>query len=380
MIYRHTDTEISNYFANSALNQTSIKVILNKGIQAFVEQQEQLLSVEEEPYEEKEHFIVGSAVDCIITGEEGAFDRKYAYSNLIHKPSDAIMTIVQKVFREIPEDQAVLHDILSYKRELYDSCNDNNYYMSRKVPSEKLIKGKPDERTWEEDKRVENFMGDGTVAKYWEELINSKGKQLLSEYENNKIVAVSDSFKNHQHTRNLFTDGDNVDIIYQMPLFFTLEGVLCKALLDMIRINHRAKKIMPIDLKTMGDYVLRFNQSLRRNRYDIQGAFYTTAVSECLNTIGKLIGKDISDYEVSNFAFIVESTTKPGTPMIYVMDDTLTDSGKIGSHYKTYIGGYEQGILLYKDWSELNYSIEDRFKDTNGVVWMNADFDYNETF
>jgi hypothetical protein len=252
--------------------------------------------------------------------------------------------------------------------------------MNRKIPSDKLVKGKIDERTWKDDKRVEGFLGDGTVAKYWEELISSQGKQLLSESEKNKIVEVSYNILNHKHTKNLFVDGKDVDLIYQMPLFFEFNGVMCKVLPDLLRINHGQKKIYDIDIKTMGDYVLRFNQSFRLRRYDIQGSFYQKGVKENLATISKLIGKDISDYTFANPAFVVESTLKPGTPMIYVMTSDLIETGIVGDKNRSYIGGYFQGVEIYKRWKIIDYSIEERFKDTNGIVWVDGQFEYNEIF
>lgn len=393
MIYRHIEEEIQYYFTAPALNQSSIKVILKDGIQKFIEQEEELISKEDLYYSEEKHFIIGNGVDCIISHGMEIFKKNYAYSTLINKPSDTVMSIVKLVFDKIPPGEKKMENIKFYSKQLYDSCNEHNYYMSRKIPSDKDVKTKivdengnkkeiigPDKRTWKDDKRVDSFLVDGTVAQYWKELIDSQGKQLLSEFEKEKISSISESLLTHKHTKHIFECKEGFDIVYQMPLFFNVDGVLCKGLLDMVKIDHLRKKVLIIDIKTTGDYVLRFNQSLRIRRYDIQGSFYLRAVKQNLKIIGELVGKDISSYTVANPAFVVESTLKAGTPMIYVMTDSLVNTGIMGSSTRGYIQGYVQGISLFKEWKSINYSLEERFKNTNGIVWIDEEFEYTEQF
>ncbi len=71
MIYRHTDEQLQAYFDSPAINQSPLKIIIdpNGGIEKFVEQLDALVSNEDDFYDEKKHFIIGKAVDCIISQE-----------------------------------------------------------------------------------------------------------------------------------------------------------------------------------------------------------------------------------------------------------------------------------------------------------------------
>lgn len=368
MIYRHTEEEIQYYFSAPALNQSSIKVILKDGIQKFAELEEQLISQEDLYYEEKQHFIIGSAVDHIITQGMESFNNKYAYSTLTKKPPETVMSIIKSVFdKKTAEDgHNIQQKLNNYELDIMNSCNDHSYYMNRAKPTILL------------DKRAENILKDGTAQTYWEELLSSRGKQLLSVAEKDKIEAVSNSLLSHKHTKHLFEDIKGTDTIFQIALFFEYNEVMCKSLIDCIKIDHTKKKILVIDIKTLGDYVLRFSLCMRTRRYDLQGSFYYKAVKENLEEISKLIGVDVTKYSISNPAFAVESTLKPGTPMIYVMTDDLMEMGIAGDN--RFIQGYFQGVELYKQWKEIGYSLDERFKNSNGIVWIDNNFMYNEEF
>lgn len=369
MIYRHTEEEIQYYFSAPALNQSAIKVIIKDGIQKFRELEEQLVTQEDLYYEEKQHFTVGNAVDHILSQGMDSFNNRYAYSVLTRKPSDTVMSIIKMVFDRVATSNSpelVCNNLVDFKEEMYNACNAHDYYMKRSKP------------LWTEDTRMDSILKDGTAQTYWEELVNSIGKQLLSQNEKEKVLGIANSMLGHKHTAHLFKDSRDFDIIYQMPMFFELDGVGCKILPDMLRIDHTRKKILTIDFKTMGDYVLRFSLAMRIRRYDLQGSFYHRGTKANLEEISKLIGKDVTKYTLSNPAFIVESTIKWGTPMVYVMTDDLMDIGIKGDD--KYILGYIQGIELYKNWKAIDYSLDDRFKHTNGIVWIDSRFEYNEVF
>ena len=74
--------EIDAYFESSALSQSSLKLLL-KGYHAFVENRDS----DEDEKGEKSHLIIGSAVDLLLTGEEGEFQKQYYVSTLEKKPS-----------------------------------------------------------------------------------------------------------------------------------------------------------------------------------------------------------------------------------------------------------------------------------------------------
>ncbi len=135
----------------------------------------------------------------------------------------------------------------------------------------------------------------------------------------------------------------------------------------MIIIEHETKKIMPCDIKTLGDYVLNFRKHMKKRRYDVQGAFYKSGIEFNRASIGDIIGKSVTDYEVANFAFIVESTTRPGCPLVFVMDDNLIQVGRRGNEDNSLMG-YKEGLEIFKAWSEVEFSLERKYEATNGVL------------
>lgn len=365
MIYRHSDEHIQEYYERIGINQSSLKLLLSEGVQAFQMQFQQMMKQDDLYYEEKQHFIIGSAVDCYITQGEDCFNERYFSSKLKKKPAEKPMSIVKLTFDTVTANDGIPSELISnYPEILWNACNLHEFYMNRAKP------------TWQEDNRVTNMLKDGLCQAYWSELIEARGKQILSDEQYMLINSIILSLTTHNHTRDLFKDSPTKDIIYQLPLYFEVENVDCKVLVDMVIIDHENKRIMPIDLKTLGDFVLNFPKSVYKRRYDIQGSFYHEGISHSLNIIEDIIGgKPLNNYQISNFAFIAESTIKPGTPMIFVLDDDIMRVGSEGSEDGKLLG-WTHAIDLFKAWSNVEYSLEEMFNSTNGVVWINKDFQY----
>lgn len=369
MIHRHSREVINNYYRDEGINQSSLKVILDSGIQKFYQESTLLQRQEEAPYElEREHFIIGSGVDCKITGEEGDFDQLYHVSKLVNKPGDGAMEVIKRTFQKVLSKYPVgtiVEDMMYYKQELYDAINDAEYAMNRFKPIE-------------EDTRSASIAKSSVNIDYWKDLISANGKQVLSEYEVSVINTIVHNIKNHPHTAHLFIDSIKKDIVYQFPMFWKFQGIPCKGLIDMIIINHEAKKIMPIDIKTIGDFVLQFNKTVKKRRYDLQGSFYSYGLLQCLVQLNDLLDVDVRNYTISNFAFIVESTTSPGTPMIFPLSDNILNVGKIGEG--RWLLGWTQALSTYNQWSQVGFDLNKRFKEVGGIIWIDTNYDYQINF
>lgn len=375
MIYRHTDAQIQDYFAKDKVNQTAIKYLLKEGMQAFVRKFQQLMSFEDLYYNENDSFIVGGAADYRISQGEGLFNQKYFFSSLKKKPGDKEMAIIHQVFdiaknleKEGEGEVTTLlsTDINSYKKALYNACNSNAYYMNRAKP----------EANWEEDTRVASILKTGLPQLYWQELCTSIGKQILSDEQKTKVDKITTSWLTHPYTADLFAEKEGVDIIYQMPIYFNINGIDCKILVDMIIVDHNKRTIKIIDLKTMYADVLTFDRVIAERRYDIQADFYMTGVRDQIRQIGLLIGyPTISTYQLLNLAFVVESTGNPGTPLIFPMTDTALKIGREGLQGNYYLReGWMQGISKYQAWATNEWSFEKRIP--NGVVFIGENLQY----
>jgi hypothetical protein len=365
MIYRHSDEDIDNYYERAALNQSSLKVIIEDGMQAFLMQQDKLIRQEELYYEEKEHFIVGSAVDYCITSGEEKFKQKYHFSTLTKKPKDKGLSIIHMVFDRVKEKNKGtsegIWEFTNYLEDIYLACNDQSFYNNRRKVD------------WREDVRYKELIK-ANAEPYWQELIDAGDKIILTDSMYEVVKGISNSFLQHRHTSQLLNPSNQrIDTIYQMPLYFEVDGIPCKALPDIIRIDHSTRRISIIDIKTTRELVTKFNIVVKKRRYDLQGAFYLRAAKACLTQIATLIGQHLVDYTFANPAFIVESKLSWGTPLVFPMTNTLFDIGVAGDE-SSY--GYTQGIAMFKEWSNKDFSLDKIVEGSNGVVFLDGNYEY----
>ena len=291
---------VEDYYTNPAISQSQLKLLLGPDPSIFNTIQEPDLY-----FEEKKHFIIGNGVDIQLTQSLEAFNEKFHVSNIQNKPSDTIKSIINQVYDHVKEVYPNIETIQNYNNAILDSCNDHNYQPN-----------------WKDSTRVAKVV---EAWEYWEDLKAAEGKQILSQEENDLISQIVMSIRSNSVTGPYFIPQPNQEILYQYPIYFSYNNVDCKALLDMVIIDHDKKTIQPIDIKTMGDQTLYFPKSLRQRRYDIQAAFYTQALFQWW------IDNDrYTDYRILNFKFIVESTTNPGNPLVFTCDEELLKIGNFG--------------------------------------------------
>ena len=294
---------VEDYYTNPAISQSQLKLLLGPDPSIFNTIQEPDLY-----FEEKKHFIIGDGVDIQLTRPIEEFNRKFHISNLQNKPSDTIKSIVNQVYDLVKEEVGSLADkglLRDHTSKIIDSCNDHNYQPN-----------------WKTETRVAKV---GESWEYWEDLKAAEGKQILSQEENDLISQIVMSIRSNSVTGPYFIPQPNQEILYQYPIYFSYNGVDCRALLDMVIIDHDKKTIQPIDIKTMGDQSIYFPKSLRQRRYDIQAAFYTQALFQwCIDN------DRYTDYRILKFKFIVESTINPGNPLVFTCDEELLKIGKFG--------------------------------------------------
>lgn len=364
MIYRHSPEQVQEYYERIGINQSALKLILDEGIEMFLSQYPNVIKQNDLYYEEKKHFVIGSAVDTHMTHGEDIFKAKYHLSELTKKPGDKAMSVIKLAFDKANQNfpAGVDADMKLYRSEVYEACNDQTFYMNRvnKEGNANL------------DTRIDTLLKDNGNA-YWYDLIRAGDKQILSDSERTLIDSIIMSLTTHSHTAHLFKDSDDVDIVYQFPLYWVYDDVDCKGLIDIIIINHTQKRILPIDLKTIGDFVTKFNRAIKKRRYDIQASFYSYGLTQCTNELSTLIGKSLTGYTMANFAFIVESTIKPGCPLIFPLTTELLEVGSKGDEKSQ---GWHQGIQLFKEWSKVDFQLEKRFGENNGVLFVDSDYNY----
>ena len=292
---------VEDYYTNPAISQSKLKLLLGPNPNIFNTVQEPELY-----YEEKKYFIIGDAVDIQITRSLEEFNQKFHISNLQNKPSDTVKSIVNQVYDHVKEVYGIVGNIQEYGPAILDSCNDHNY-----------------QPRWIDNTRITKVV---EAWEYWEDLKAAEGKTVLSQEENDLISQIVMSIRTSPNTSKYFQTNKDIEVLYQLAIYFPYQGVDCKALLDMVVVDHKEKTIQPMDIKTMGDQSIYFPKSLRQRKYDIQAAFYT----EALEYFKERDEPKWKDYKILPFKFIVESTINPGNPLVFTCSNELLFMGKWG--------------------------------------------------
>jgi hypothetical protein len=330
MIIRTSKEEIEHYIASSAVNQSKLK-LLTVSAQAFQEVKEPEMF-----FEEKEHFVIGRAVDDWITQGDEYFITHY-HLGATSKPSDVIMSIIQQTFATRTVDDW-------FEQNLLPAIEAHNYQPN-----------------WKPDTKIAKVSTEG--ERYWKELLYSQGKTVLSVEQYTKVQNIVSELFNNRFTESYFRSSAQKHIYYQLPIYFELNNVQCKALLDMVIVDHVEKEITLIDIKTIGDYTKNFDYQCLRRRYDIQIAWYMKAILHWakINHFG--------DYNLNFPKFIVASSTKVCDSIVFNCTSSFLNVGAFGTlKYQDYkvnaeeeemqfvestMYGYTQLLEMYK-WHEEN--------------------------
>lgn len=341
--------EIDKYFESEALSQSVLKTLLG-GLDTFLSNQEE---EQELYYKEKGHFVIGSAVDCILTGQEGEFDKQYYVSQIEKKPSETEMSIINMVFDDIQnsstEEIGALEDYPSF---ILSATVEHGWQPK-----------------WGDDAKLKNILKVG--VEYFEDLKLAVGKQILSESQSVLIDEIVSSLKTNERTAKYFDRSQlslatEVDVYYQLPIYFEYRGIPCKALMDLlivIKVDGKPVTIQGFDLKTMNGKTINFLTNLKSFRYDIQAAWYTEALLNENSSFAVNSGYDLKDISVKPFTFIVESNSKPGQPLLYELSDQLLRIGKFGRN-SVYIN--DMGELFNTKTTDLTYQPITVVKEVRG--------------
>lgn len=353
--------QIDDYFARPEVNQSSLKN-LEGGLNGFLASIAKRTKDEEENKPTPDYFLTGGAVDTILTGEEGEFDKQYYVSTLEKKPSEVEIQIIESVFHEL-----VGADVIDQVE--YENSHDAILAAANEVGWQ---------MRWKAETRVAKLIEAG--REYFEDLKNSLGLKIITSEMKNKIDMIVQSLSTNDRTKKYFnrdlqTQQENIDFYYQLPIYFSYKGVECKALMDLVVVhkdeNGNIIRIEPIDLKTMSGNTLQFIGKMRQHRYDIQAAWYTKALSEYFN---------FPEHKIDSFKFIVESTTSIGTPLVFEITNQTIKNGKMGASesfvktdgdrvlYYPAIKGFSQLMEDYKYYEEQGFK-QDKILDKNpGVI------------
>lgn len=276
----------------------------------------------EQKEESASYFNVGSALDTLVTGSKEEFLNNFIVSN-VAAPTGQMKELVDYMwnngYNEVDDDQLIIegYDYVGFKKAGIDNIRDRFYKEAKQ---------------------------------YLDFLLESEGKTIISQSEYDNVLAMKNGLNSTDiYTRYIEPEDDNVEVLFQLPVYWKSTGRNCKSLIDIVRINHQTKEIYPIDLKTTSDNQDKFMLSILKYRYYLQGAFYFDALryyfSELINEKG---------YSVMRPEFLVCFKNNPDNPLVYdlSLDDLVSGiygGTRNGLSYK----GYMQ-LLDDLNWHESN--------------------------
>lgn len=345
MLYITEDSKIRDYFANKEkVSQSNLKN-LAKGVETYKKLIEQ--RKESSDFDEKEPIIIGNIVDTTLFSVGGTTktSEKYAAVEIAKKPSDTIVVILKALFEKAKQfgtQNILFKDVPDA---FYHSILDKvEWYKNRTHAS-----------------RIKSIKEDKSSEGYYNFLTQYADKICVSEEEYCTANAMIKTLQSDPKTKKYFdrakiSANSKIDIYFQLPVYFTLNGVECKALFDIVVVvkdeSGKQLRIIPIDLKTTSCFFIDFAAQFKRMRYDIQGSFYTEAFNPANNPVFDTKGPIRADEttKIENFRFIVASSANPEKVLEVKMDENLLDIGKYGNYSDNGILWDKGFTTLIDDW------------------------------
>jgi hypothetical protein len=237
-----------------------------------------------------------------------------------------------------------------------DKFNEEIYVMSAQKPGAEPMQ-----------KYVEELHTSGDKEKAWiasgykinqarvEKKFEEEGKHYyyaLQAAGDKKILDVEGMFQANQmvntlkanpFTKKYFTPQDGTELMFQVPITWSFgiheldsnktKPVPAKSILDVIEIDHRAKTIQPIELKTGAESF--FKSFWRWKRY-LQGSMYQDAAL----SLFWQHEPTAEEYEIKNLKFIFADSNLIQPPIIYNMTDDDIVRGRDGRTVRLTVSEY----------------------------------------
>lgn len=314
-IVRTSKEDIQKYYDSPALNQSKLKK-LQYGLDYYLKEDED---------NKADYFVIGSALDCLLTHPEDFNDEFIVLD--IEEPGDVVKTIISEIYKQRKE-LSVDWTLQQFKGSIETIIEMNGYFNPK----------------WKMETKVNKVFEDG--EKYYESLILSEGKTIISAKNNELIQTMYNAIQNTSACfpfckEENYPANHVLKIEFQKPVYFEYKGIQCKALLDAY-VETKTSDPLIFDLKTTSKRVLDFPESFFKFGYDMQLAWYQLS-----------IGKPCKCYNV------VESTSQPGQPCCYNISKEIVSDGTMK------IDKLIDDILYY---NEHGYDVERKIKENSNYL------------
>ncbi len=185
-------------------------------------------------------------------------------------------------------------------------------------------------------------------------LVRRSGKTIVTEDEWSDAFSMMTIFRNDSYLKTLFgtKSSDTVEYIYQAQYVvdYTLpsgQTIPVKIMPDLIKVDHEAKTIQLVDLKTSGDPAWNFKENFVRLAYYIQAKLYSDVMRIVMDK-----DEDYKSYTILPYLFTDISRTDK-VPVTYVYDQTDP------SQFDGFTFSVGERTYSYKGWQTLLCEILD---------------------
>jgi hypothetical protein len=187
--------------------------------------------------------------------------------------------------------------------------------------------------------------------------LKNSDKTVLGSDQYGVVMEIVEKLKTNPYVKHYFIEPypEGWEVKYQVPIYFTYDKVECKALLDLLVIDHKNKKIIPVDLKTTAKLSSEFPRSYLQFGYYRQCAFYETALLSEESPVKEHLD---AGYKLEDFRFIVVETKKGSTnpPLVFITSKSDRISGMQGGTVGSkYYKGIDELIAAYLWHQENDY-------------------------
>lgn len=278
----------------------------------------------------------GSAVDSLLTDGEDNFNSRFVVCEFPPLP-DSLIGIARELHIKFNGTFGRIEDIPDSEIDM--ATLNNDYYINPKYRNYRI-------------KNVREKCGE-----YYSLLTLAGDRTILSQSDYDDVMACVNELRTSPVTREFFTVNPfqtDVEKVFQLKFKSEYEGIPVRCMFDLIVVDHRNRRIYPVDLKTSGHPEEEFRQSFTKWRYDIQAQLYSYILWD-------IISKDeyFKDFKIMPYQFVVINRTTLA-PIVWEFDNNFCNVD-LRNEYGTVYRNWRE-ILKDLDWymrqDRIKYSIE----------------------
>jgi hypothetical protein len=234
--------------------------------------------------------LEGKIIHSLIL-EKDKFENNYVVT-CGEIPSSNTKIIIDTIYKRIKNDEKISSSLEDYKDLILEELINLN--LHQKLVDDKLQTG--------DEKRVNKIIDD-ISKQYFEYLLNSGNKTVISNEMYNKCQAAADVFIQNENVCKLMGINDfNVEVFNEKEIKAELndKSFGFRGFIDNFVIDKTNKIIRINDIKTTSKELINFTESIEYYKYWIQATIYNSLVLSYLESLDE----DFSEYQLE-FYFIV---------------------------------------------------------------------------